>query len=116
MQMYVQWDHENEDVVFGPQGTQGDGGNWYAYVDSGDIVNPRTQTRRFVFVEEIQMVLGVVEGDPEQTWLQKRQASYGGLEDQFDMLWHDINDGALDQTGVFYTHIKTVKDNNPKGD
>jgi hypothetical protein len=32
------------------------------------------------------------------------------------MLWHDINDGALDQTGVFYTHIKTVKDNNPKGD
>jgi len=116
MQLYVKWDAETEEVLFGPQGAKGDGSGWYPYVDVGEVVNLRTQTRRFVFVEEAELVMGVVEGDPEQTWLQKRRSSYGGLEDQLDMLWHDINDGALDQTGVFYTHIKTVKDNNPKGD
>ncbi len=114
MQQYVKWDHENEDILFGPQGLKGEGDNWYAYADSGEIENPRTQTRRYVYIEEIEMVMGVVEGSSDLTWRQSRQSGYGGLEDQLDMLWHDINAGTLDKTGTFYNHIKTVKDDNPK--
>ena len=43
-----------------------------------------------------------------------RQAAYPALTEQFDKLWHDINNGTLDNTGAFYTALKTVKDDNPK--
>ena len=43
-----------------------------------------------------------------------RQMEYPALAEQFDKLWHDINNGTLDNTGAFYTALKTVKDNNPK--
>ena len=43
-----------------------------------------------------------------------RQSAYPALAEQFDKLWHDINDGKLDNTGAFYTALKTVKDDNPK--
>jgi hypothetical protein len=40
-----------------------------------------------------------------------RQIEYPALAEQFDKLWHDINNGTLDNTGAFYTALKTVKDN-----
>ena len=43
-----------------------------------------------------------------------RQMAYPALAEQFDKLWHDINNGTLDNTGAFYTTLKTVKDDNPK--
>ena len=43
-----------------------------------------------------------------------RAVSYPALAEQFDKLWHDINNGTLDNTGAFYTALKEVKDNNPK--
>ena len=43
-----------------------------------------------------------------------RQVAYPALGEQFDKLWHDINNGTLDNTGAFYTALKTVKDDNPK--
>ena len=43
-----------------------------------------------------------------------RQAAYPALAEQFDKLWHDINNGTLDNTGAFFTALKTVKDDNPK--
>jgi len=43
-----------------------------------------------------------------------RQMVYPALAEQFDKLWHDINNGTLDNTGAFYTALKTVKDDNPK--
>jgi len=43
-----------------------------------------------------------------------RATSYPPLREQFDKLWHDINNGTLDNTGVFFTALKEVKDNNPK--
>ena len=43
-----------------------------------------------------------------------RQMEYPALAEQFDKLWHDINNGTLDNTGAFYTALKTVKDDNPK--
>lgn len=114
MQMYVQWDQENETILFGPQGTKGEGDNWYPYNDIGEIENLRTQYRRYVYAEEIETVFGIVEGSPDRTWLQSRHSGYGGLEDQLDMLWHDIHSGTLDNTGTFYNFIKAVKDANPK--
>jgi hypothetical protein len=114
MLLYVKWDFENDTVKFGPQGLRGDGDHWYPYVDSGDIENHKTQRRRLVFVEELQMVVGVVEGDPELQWDQMRQDQYAALEDQLDMIFHDIAAGTLDQTGSFYAHRLAVKQANPK--
>jgi|9_EtaG_2_1085328.scaffolds.fasta_scaffold07018_3 hypothetical protein len=47
-------------------------------------------------------------------YTQERQ--YPLIGEQLDMLWHDINDGKLDNTGSFYTTLKKVKDDNPKSE
>ena len=39
---------------------------------------------------------------------------YASFGDQLDMLYKDIVAGKLDTTGTWATHIKTVKDANPK--
>lgn len=40
--------------------------------------------------------------------------TYASFGDQLDMLYKDIVDGKLDTTGTWATHIKAVKDANPK--
>ena len=44
----------------------------------------------------------------------QRDRVYPQLGEQFDKLWHDINNGTLDNTGVFFTALKEVKDTYPK--
>ena len=44
----------------------------------------------------------------------KRRAAYDSLANQLDMLYKDIVAGKLDTTGTWATHIKNVKDSNPK--
>ena len=44
----------------------------------------------------------------------ERLVKYASLSDQLDMLYKDIVDGKLDTTGTWATHIKAVKDANPK--
>ena len=39
---------------------------------------------------------------------------YSSLGDQLDMLYADMLAGKLDTTGTWATHIKNVKDSNPK--
>ena len=39
---------------------------------------------------------------------------YDTIGNQLDMLYKDIVDGKLDTTGTWATHIKAVKDANPK--
>ena len=39
---------------------------------------------------------------------------YASFGDKLDMLYKDIVDGKLDTTGAWATHIKAVKDANPK--
>ena len=39
---------------------------------------------------------------------------YASLGDQLDMLYKDMVAGKLDTTGTWATHIKAVKDANPK--
>ncbi len=36
------------------------------------------------------------------------------IQEQLDLLWHDIDQGKLDKTGDFYKAIKGIKDRNPK--
>ena len=47
--------------------------------------------------------------------LDTRKTEYLSWEEQLDKLYHDIDDGKLDKTGSWYTHIKAVKDANSKG-
>ena len=44
----------------------------------------------------------------------KRKKEYLSWQEQLDKLYHDIDDGKLDKTGSWYTHIKAVKDANSK--
>ena len=48
-----------------------------------------------------------------------RKAAYPPIGDQLDMLWHAIDTGdwtaAKVKTTDFYTKLKAVKDDNPKG-
>ena len=44
----------------------------------------------------------------------KRRESYDSLPNQLDMLYADMLSGKLDTTGTWATHIKAVKDANPK--
>ena len=43
-----------------------------------------------------------------------RRVAYDSLVNQLDMLYKDIVAGKLDTTGTWATHIKAVKDANPK--
>ena len=43
-----------------------------------------------------------------------RQNEYPPLAEQLDKLFHDIENGTLDQNGEFFTTLKSVKDSNPK--
>ena len=57
-------------------------------------------------------------GNTEETLLgvlDKRKKEYLSWQEQLDKLYHDIDDGKLDKTGSWYTHIKAVKDANSKG-
>ena len=42
-----------------------------------------------------------------------RQVSYGDPGMQLSMIYNDIKNGTLDQTGEFFNHIKKVKEECP---
>ena len=48
------------------------------------------------------------------TGFQKTGTYYASFGDQLDMLYADMLAGKLDTTGTWATHIKAVKDANPK--
>lgn len=43
-----------------------------------------------------------------------RLMAYPNINDQFDMIWHAIDQNKLDKTSDFYKELKKVKDDNPK--
>ena len=56
----------------------------------------------------------------EEVWLNNahqrvRIDKYPSVKEQLDMIWHAIDQGALDKTSEFYLAIKKIKDENPKG-
>lgn len=45
----------------------------------------------------------------------EREAAYPSVQEQFDMLWHELNTkGAIDKAGDWFTQVKAVKDAHPK--
>ena len=53
-----------------------------------------------------------------QAYARKRAQEYPDLAEQLDLLWHAIDTGTLDDRdhrNKFYSTLKTVKTNNPKG-
>jgi len=46
--------------------------------------------------------------------LSTRASQYKQLREQLDLLYHDMTADKGDKTGEWYTHIKAVKDANPK--
>jgi len=88
-------------------------GAWYGWIDSslGMVYSNLTlndETAVMPTEEEVNAKIA------ELQWEQNRRNAYPPFAEQFDKLWHDINNGTLDNTGVFFTALKEVKDNNPK--
>ena len=53
-----------------------------------------------------------------QAYARTRQTEYPPLAEQLDLLWHAIDTGTLDNRdhrNKFYSKLKQVKENNPKG-
>ena len=53
-----------------------------------------------------------------QAYSRNRKEEYPDLAEQLDLLWHAIDTGTLDDRdhrNKFYTTLKQVKENNPKG-
>ena len=51
-------------------------------------------------------------------YAEKRASKYPPLTEQLDLLWHAIDAGTLDDRdhrNKFYSMLKQVKENNPKG-
>jgi len=66
------------------------------------------------YAEKINNLASILDDEAQNGYKTARQMEYPALGEQFDKLWHDINNGTLDNTGVFFTALKEVKDNNPK--
>ena len=82
---------------------------------SGDYI--KTWTYSFSKPTDSQIASYETAGNTAETLLgvlSKRKKEYLSWQEQLDKLWHDINDGKLDKTGSWYTHIKSVKDANSK--
>ena len=47
-------------------------------------------------------------------YILNRRFAYPKMVEQFDKLWHDIDDGKLDKTGSWYQAVKAVKEDIPK--
>ena len=83
---------------------------------SGDYI--KTWTYSFTKPTDSQIASYETAGNTAETLsgvLSKRKKEYLSWQEQLDKLYHDIDDGKLDKTGSWYTHIKSVKDANSKG-
>jgi hypothetical protein len=86
---------------------------WYGWIDlsAGEVYSNLKLNDETAVMPTEEEVNAKIE---ELQWLENRKSGYPPLGEQFDKLWHDINNGTLDNTGAFYTALKTVKDDNPK--
>lgn len=59
---------------------------------------------------------GIVAAPIETQYDAKRAMAYPQLTQQLDMLWHELNSsGSVSTSGEWFTTIKAVKDQYPKG-
>jgi hypothetical protein len=88
-----------------------------ALIDNGTTITERDETS-----EELAGRQATQQWYVDNAWLLGRTGDtgsnfYNSIGNQLDMLFKDIDAGKLGdsaKTGSWYTHIKSVKDNNPK--
>ena len=100
-------------------------------IDKGDIIfqlypnvvvvnwEGETPTAKDASGNIVSVDLSAVEAElAKQDYKNKRVSTvsrvYSAFADQLDMLYKDMVAGKLDTTGTWATHIKAVKDANPK--
>jgi len=84
---------------------------------NGDDINQITwyEGTTPIPVADIQAKMVELQAEYEANQYQRDRAEeYPEIKEQLDKLFHDINNGTLDNTGEFFTAINTVKTNNPK--
>jgi len=89
--------------------------NWYKWIDTGNGMiysNVQLNDENAVMPTEEEVNKKIA----ELQWEDNRKINYPQLGQQFDKLFHDIDNGTLDNTGEFFTALKEVKDAYPKED
>ena len=81
--------------------------------------NPKIKTWNLAIAEPTTAQLASYEtaGNTAETLhgvLNTRASQYKQLKEQLDLLYHDMTADKGDKTGEWYTHIKAIKDANPK--
>ena len=88
-------------------------GAWYGWKDTKDgevysNLKLLDDTATMPSEEDVNAKITELEIDAQ------RLLEYGGWQEQLDKIYHDINNGKLDETGEWFKAIKKVKDDNPK--
>ncbi len=98
----------------------------YEVLESGEAVNLRPTLPGSENTLKLESNQRLVKFDPDNFPIDmvtlsegsyKKVVQYGTFGDQFDLLFHDIEDGKLGEkakTSAWYLSIKAVKDANPK--
>ena len=86
---------------------------WYGWKDSKDgevysNIKLLDDTATMPSEEDVNSKIAELQVDKQ------RKLEYGEWQEQLDKLYHDIDNGKLDETGEWFKAIKKVKDNNPK--
>ena len=89
--------------------------------DTGSVIKDSSGNTVAVEQSKIDEARTVIDAEYSATQYQRDRTTftdsstiYASIGDQLDMLYHDLVAGKLDTTGTWATHIKAVKDANPK--
>ncbi len=75
-------------------------------------INEEVVKQEYVATDED--VKQIEEQAKKDKYQQPRKIAYPSLAEQFDKLFHDINNGTLDKKGNFYNTILSIKNKYPK--
>ena len=86
---------------------------WYGWKDSKDgevysNIKLLDDTATMPSEEDVNSKIAELQVDKQ------RKLEYGEWQEQLDKLYHDIDNGKLDETGEWFKAVKKVKDDNPK--
>ena len=87
--------------------------------DTGSVIKDKSGNTVAVEQSKIDEARTAIDAEYAATQYQRDRTTngsttYSSFGDQLDMLYKDIVAGKLDATGTWATHIKAVKDANPK--
>jgi len=108
--------NSHEFVIYGKPTTETEYQQNVKYIsgadDNGSAIFSDTQPYTW---QQVSIKQAELQADYDAKQYQRNRAEkYPSIQDQLDKLFHDINNGTLDNTGKFFTAINIVKTNNPK--